>query len=117
MIIKLTAVDRLNLEGILNQQPGHRRDQILRILDEIADKIAVPDRSKFLSTVTMATGEVRQFEIADALKAEPEFEVDLDKHEIRALTDLLNNWKFSGADRRSWVKHIGDQLDNAPYEK
>jgi hypothetical protein len=106
MLITLTALQRLQLEGLLSVQKGNLGD--LEVLADIRRKIRLPAEDRDHCIKSLPDGRV----LIDlpALEQVPALEVELEKEERRRLLDLLTKWdQFTTADVE-WLLPVRKQL-------
>lgn len=89
---------RLNIEGLLLAQRGTGRE--MDVLSDILDKIETPEAERVKLFIEVPFGGGQRAD-EQAIDAAPDFTVELEKEEVRRLTELLNTWtQFNPRDRK-----------------
>ena len=104
--LKLDAFQRLQLEGLLNQQRGTVTN--LMVTYEIIEKIRLPKEQA--ETHTKATPDGRVMIDRKGLATIPEESFEMEKAEKRKLLEILNGNEGFGPGDIEWVMPIRKQL-------
>jgi hypothetical protein len=98
---------RLNIAAIVGQQKVSMTD--LHVLSDLSKKVTVPEEVR--ETLMRDIGNGQAILDADAMKAIPDAEVDLEKAEARKLKQVLKDWSQYGPADLEWLDPIIKQLE------
>jgi hypothetical protein len=106
-MITMSIRARLNIAAIVGQQKVSMTD--LHVLSDLSKKVTVPEEVR--ETLMRDIGNGQAILDADAMKAIPDAEVDLEKAEARKLKQVLKDWSQYGPADLEWLDPIIKQLE------
>lgn len=104
--LKLTAFQRVQLEGLLNQQRGSVSN--LMITYDIIEKIKLPKEQSEPNIKTIPDGRIMIDK--NGLAVIPEETFDLEKAEKRKLLEIINGYEGFGPSDIEWLIPLRKQL-------